>query len=388
VQTSSWQRVKLVIEQALAFPPAARPSFVAHACGNDSEILTEVESLLELADETADDFLETPPQLPPPLAPPQRIGQRFGPYRILRQLGRGGMGEVYLAVREDALQPQQREHAVLKMPRHDLDTPAMRRRLEHEGRLLGRLHHPGIALLRGTGVARTLPYLMLEHVDGIAIDEWCRRFALGPRQRIDLILALCDAVVHAHERGVAHRDIKAANVLVTPGGQPKLLDFGIAQPLHDTGDTAHAHTAHTDSEIDAEAGSAFSGECAAPEQVRNHPPRRSTDVYGLAALTYRLLTGHLPHDTSTHTTVIDTLRAICHDDPLLPSMRVLQGADPAEPGLPPPHALAALLRGEIDLLLSTALARNPAMRHQDVPSYAKALRQCRDRLAAAPAQAG
>lgn len=382
MQSSSWQRVKLVIEQALACPPATRSAFIASACGNDEEILTEVASLIELADEAADEFLETPAELPPPAAQPQRIGQRFGPYRILRQLGRGGMGEVYLAVREDALQPQQREHAVLKMPRHDLDTPAMRRRLEHEGRLLGRLHHPGIASLRGTGVARTLPYLMLEHVDGIAIDAWCRHAALDPFERIDLILALCDAVAHAHERGVAHRDIKAANVLVTPEGQPKLLDFGIAQALHDAGSAGRPEAG-----FEAEAGSVFSGECAAPEQVRNQPPRRSTDVYGLAALTYRLLTGHLPHDSSTHTTMIDTMRAICHHDPLLASVRVLQGEDTAEPGLPPPPALAALLRGELDLLLSTALARDPAMRPQDVPSYAKALRHRRDGLAAAPRRA-
>jgi len=389
LQSLHWHRVKLVVEQALGCPRAARAAFVAQACGDDDGVRTEVESLLEMADD--DDFLETPASLPPAPALPERIGQRFGAYRLERQLGRGGMGEVYLAARDDELLPARREQVVLKMPRQDLDTPEMRRRLEHEGRLLGRLHHPGIALLRGSGRARTLPFLMLEYVDGIAIDAWCRRHAIGVLQRIDLVIALCDAVAHAHERGVVHRDIKAGNVLVTAEGRPKLLDFGIAQPLNademepgmPSFGRQHGVRGATRDAIRREESdsAAFTGECAAPEQVRNQPSTTATDVHGLAGLAYRLLTGQTPHDSSTHTTVVDTMRAICHEDPLLASVRVRRSGCAPEPGLLPPDRMASLLHGDVDALLAAALSRDPQCRPRDALSLNRAFVRCRRTVA-------
>ena len=359
-----------------------RAAFVANACADDDSVRGEVESLLELSDD--DDFLETPASLPVAPKPPERIGQRFGAYRVQRQLGRGGMGEVYLAARDDELLPQRRERVVLKMPRHDLDTPEMRLRLEHEGRLLGRLHHPGIAQLRGSGRSRTLPFLMLEYVDGTAIGAWCRERSLGVLERIDLILALCDAVGHAHGRGVVHCDIKEGNVLVTADGQPKLLDFGIARPLgeDDAEPRSYALRRGKQAPRDRTPDSvAFTGECAAPEQVRNQPSTAATDIHGLGGLTYRLLTGQAPHDSATHTTVVDTMRAICHDDPMLASVRVRRTDGACEPGLPPADRMSALLRGDVDLLLATALARDPQRRHSDAVSFSRALSRCRRTVA-------
>ena len=389
MQSIHWHRVKLVVEQALARPRAARAAFIAESCSDDHGVRTEVESLLELADD--DDFLETPASLPPVPTQPERIGQRFGAYRVQRQLGRGGMGEVYLAARDDELLPERREQVVLKMPRHDLDTPEMRRRLEHEGRLLGRLHHPGIARLHGSGRARTLPFLMLEYVDGMTIDTWCRRHSIGVLERIDLIIALCDAVVHVHERGVVHRDIKAGNVLVTADGQPKLLDFGIAQPLDadevesvaaSFGRRRGLREAPRDAVRRNESDSAaFTGECAAPEQLRNQPSTAATDVHGLAGLAYRLLTGQTPHDSSTHTTVVDTMRAICHEDPLLASVRVRRCSGTPEPGLPPPERMASLLRGDVDVLFAAALSRDPQCRPPDAASFSRAFVRCRRTVA-------
>jgi serine/threonine-protein kinase len=285
-----WERIEDICFGAMQLGGEARSSYLDAHCGDDPALLREVEALLR-ASETRPDFLSRPvvsiepggmsTEGPGPVAP-----ERIGPYRIVRPLGHGGMGDVYLAVREgDGF-----SHTVaVKVIRRGFDTDRILRRFRQERRILAGLTHPNIAsLVDGGATADGRPYFVMEFVEGDTIDEYCEQRGLSVRARLELVRVVCSAVQHAHQNLVVHRDIKPANILVTREGVPKLLDFGIGKVLADEGE---------DSGVTVVEERALTPEYAAPEQLAGGPITTATDVFGLGMLLYRVLTGRLPWET-------------------------------------------------------------------------------------------
>lgn len=225
-----WNRLEQLFYTALDLPPADRTAYLDQACGGDSELRTEVESLLASANQTFG-FLQKPIEQAATGVTFKGQGQRIGPYQLIALLGEGGMGEVYLGVRADKLYTQE---VAIKLMRPGLkQAQAMLVRFSAERQILANLNHPNIARLLDAGITDDdAPYLVMEHVKGIPIDDYCREQQLDTDHRLELFRAVCGAVEHAHKNLVVHRDIKPANILVTPEGIPKLLDFGIAKLLN------------------------------------------------------------------------------------------------------------------------------------------------------------
>ena len=221
--------------------------------------------------------------LPSEAAPADRSGQAVGAYRLVERIGRGGMGEVYRAERQDAGYAQT---VAIKLLRRGLDSEDVVRRFVQERRILARLEHPGIARLIDGGMSSDgLPWRAMEPVEGVQITTWTQREALGLRARIGLLVSVCDALDYAHRRLIVHRDLKPSNVLVGADGAPKLLDFGIAKLLDQPEGEALTGTGVR----------VLSPAYAAPEQLAGEPIGIATDVYALGLLLYELLTGDLPH---------------------------------------------------------------------------------------------
>jgi serine/threonine protein kinase len=226
-------RVREVFEKAVELNGEEREAFLDDACADDAALRREVGSLLA-ADEASDGFLERPVvehrfDRSPDATGGERARRRIGHYRLLRRIGEGGMSEVYLAVRAD---DEYQKRVALKIVRHDLDRDDMLRRFRTERQILAGLDHPNIAkLLDGGTTEEGLPYFVMDYIDGVPIDEYADRHRLTVRERLDLFRTVCSAVQYAHQNLVIHRDIKASNILVTPDGVPKLLDFGIAKLL-------------------------------------------------------------------------------------------------------------------------------------------------------------
>ena len=215
-------------------------------------------------------------------------GRRVGPYRIVRPLGRGGMGAVYLAVRDD---DQFHKEVAIKTLKFELEGGPAVSRFRHERQILAHLEHPNIArLLDGGTTEQGTPYIVLEYVAGVPIASWCEQQQLSIEQRLRLFRQVCDAVQYAHQHLIVHRDIKPGNILVTADGVPKLLDFGIAKLL-DAGavDGVEALTATATGAL------LMTPDYASPEQVRGEAVSTATDVYSLGAVLYQLLTGQRPH---------------------------------------------------------------------------------------------
>jgi serine/threonine-protein kinase len=224
-----WQRLKRVFQGALEQAADARGAFLDRECAGDAEMRTEVESLLG-SHEEADGFLSRPAMEDAVRASvPALEGRRIGAYRILGEIGRGGMGVVYRAVRDDdAFQ----KTVALKVVRGQGGWSDVEHRLQRERQILARLQHPNIAAVFDGGTTdEGQPYLVMELVEGRPITEYCAAHALGTRARLEMIRAVCDAVQYAHRSLVVHRDLKPANILVGDDGRPKLLDFGIAKLL-------------------------------------------------------------------------------------------------------------------------------------------------------------
>jgi len=285
-----WARVSELFETASGLPASARPLFLDSACGGDAALRTEVESLLacDLPDDPALDIgvrraldgvaAEIRAAAPAP--------DRIGPYRVLSRIGEGGMGTVYLAER-DGDPP-----VAVKVIRGLIGEDGLRR-FRAERQMLASLQHPGIArLLDGGTTGGGLPYLVMEHVDGVPIDEYCARQALGVTDRIHLFRRVCDAVSHAHRSLVVHRDIKPSNILVAADGSPKLLDFGVAKLLSGDGTDADTPTAPS--------RRLLTPDYASPEQLHGSGPiTTSADVYSLGVLLCELVTGTRPEALST-----------------------------------------------------------------------------------------
>ncbi len=275
-----WQRIKEAFAQVAEQPASRRAAALDEACGGDLALRHEVESLLRAHDEPGpaiepDGFglaavMET--------VEPRYAGRRFGAYRIVRELGRGGMGTVLLAERADG---EFQRQVAIKVVRRSLADPDLLRRFRRERQILATLNHPHIAHLLDGGVSEDgEPFLVMEYVEGARLDEHCERAALDTRGRLALFLEVCRAVAYAHERAVVHRDLKPSNILVTTGGVPKLLDFGIAKLTEGEGDGQHTVTAFR----------AFTPDFAAPEQISGDLPLTpAVDVYSLGMVLAMLL---------------------------------------------------------------------------------------------------
>jgi serine/threonine-protein kinase len=299
------------------------------------------------------------------------VGRRIGPWEVVRLLGHGGMGSVFLARRADGAFTQQ---VALKLVRSGFATANLMRRFQSERRTLAALEHPNIArLLDGGTTDDDQPYLVMEYVDGVDVEAHCEAHELPLGERIELFLAVCAAVEHAHRNLVVHRDLKPGNVLVTAGGVPKLLDFGIAKLL--------AAEAEEETRVLTQAASTLGTIAfASPEQVRGEAVSTATDVYSLGVILYRLLTGKHPYALGS-APLAEVARIVCEVEPLPPSRAVLAGKDDAEA-----RRRARELRGDLDTIVLMALEKEAARRYPSVAAMAEDLRRHRDGLPIVAAQ--
>jgi len=329
------QRLAELFGQAIELPFAQRAEWVSQACGDDSALRGLLECLLS-ADAAAGDFLEPLPATVAAAAIDQlRDGPApsvFGPWRVLRALGSGGMGDVWLAERGDGEFEQRVAIKRLAWP-----TPGLLQRFRQERRILARLKHPGIAALIDGGVdASGVPYFVMEYVDGEPLLAHARTRSLDLRARLRLFARVCEAVRYAHQNLVVHRDLKPSNILVQADGTPKLLDFGIAKVLATTDQGERTAT------------QLLTPAYAAPEQFSGAPVTTATDVYALGVVLYELISGKRPQWAAAN----PGGDATGDRSPLPPS-----SANPGEP------IASRLLRGDLDRIALTALARDPQQRY-------------------------
>ena len=377
-----WMRVKALFAESLEQPDEARAAWLAQACAKDPALYQEVASLLEQRARSARIFGGDVQQLLRDLIPEAvadaRLGSRVGPYRLIGELGAGGMGRVYLAERADGQFAQQ---VALKLVRTEFASAEMKQRFLRERDTLARLAHPNIAQLHDGGVGEDgVPYFTLEYVAGVPITRWCDAHRADVRARVALLVKLCDAVQHAHRSLVVHRDLKPSNILVTDDGEPKLLDFGIAKPL--AGNPAGAALTNTDAQP-------MTRDFAAPEQVLGEPVTTATDIYALGVLLYLLLTGRMPYRRA-ELGQTSWIKAIIEDAPE-PMDDAVTRMQPADRGADATSAnademalasarsttapmLKRSLRGDLERIVQRALAKPPEARYPAASAMADDLR--------------
>jgi eukaryotic-like serine/threonine-protein kinase len=313
-----WQRVKTIAADAWAQPADQQAPYVHAAAGGDETVETEALSLLQAMGAVGQRF-DVPALAARDVCQaaaeviaagrPVVVGESIGPWRLIRELGRGGMAVVYLAERNDSDFVQR---AAIKLVRAAVDDEVLLGRFREERRILAALDHPLIArFIDGGTTAMGLPYVVMEYVEGIRIDAFCERRALAIRERVELFRKVCSAVHYAHQRLVVHRDLKASNILVDGDGRPKLLDFGIAKILDPAISVDLTRTL----------ARMVTPESASPEQIRGDVITTASDVYGLGVMLYRLLTGRSPYRTPIKSDA-EMMRAICDDPPVPPNTGV------------------------------------------------------------------
>lgn len=365
-----WRVVRALFDEALAREPARRAAFVRAAAAGDAALAREVVSLLAALDEEDDRFEQ------PAVAQlagraeartgPAMEGRRIGAYRVLREVGQGGMGSVYEAARAD---DQYRKRVAIKVIKRGMDSDLVVRRFRRERQILAGLEHPNIAALLDGGVTDDgQPYVVLEFVEGLAITEYCAARGLGVRGRLELFLQVCDPVQYAHRNLVVHRDLKPSNILVTDGGTPKLLDFGVAKLLG---------AEHEGDAPLTQAGlQAFTPEYASPEQLRGEPITTAADIYSLGVLLYELLTGQRPFEAGRRSRH-EMARIVGGQEPTRPSAAVPGGAG-SRTGLAEPARLRRELAGELDSIVLKAIAPTPQQRYSSAEALAEDVRRYLD----------
>jgi serine/threonine protein kinase len=353
-----WQVVSPYLDQALAMTDDERAAWLSALGEEDPALAAQLGALLDehrvLAEEG---FLENRRWALPDST--GLAGQTLGPYTLISQIGQGGMGSVWLARRSDGRFERQ---AAVKFVSIALAGRATEERFKREGSILGRLIHPHIAELLDAGIsAAGQPYLILEYVDGPTIDEYCDQHKLDLKTRVRLFLDVLAAVAHAHANLIVHRDIKPSNVLVTRGGEVKLLDFGIAKLLEGEGETGAATL------LTREGGSALTPQYAAPEQLTGQPVTTATDVYALGGLLYLLLTGHHPAGPGLHSPA-KLVKAIVETEPARASDTIASADDRAvaEGRGTTTEKLQRQLRGDLDTIIAKALKKVPGERYSSV----------------------
>lgn len=310
------------------------------------DLRAEVESLLRYLDDDSGP-LDRPPALDGRGA---YAGQRIGAYRVLRELGRGGMGVVLLAERED---PSFAQQVAIKLTRVSFQSEFYAHRFLEERQILATLEHPNIARLLDGGVTQDgTPYLVMQYVDGVPLQQWAEQQTASFRERIEAMLKICAAVAYAHENLVVHRDLKPGNVLVTASGEPMLLDFGTARLLEPAEQTGATQTSLP----------MITARYASPEQVAGLAGSARSDIYSLGVILYELLTGEWPYETESES-VPALLRAVSDREARRPS-RVAKQA-----------TVARQLAGDLDAILLKALDKKPERRYGSVSQFANDLRR-------------
>ncbi|HEV2798982.1 MAG TPA: protein kinase [Pyrinomonadaceae bacterium] len=326
-----WKQVEELFQAALDLPREERPKFIAEAGATDDALRKQVEALVAQYEE-AGDFIEepafaagnfTPSSTPFRTTQPTDFeedpmaGARVGAYKIVREIGRGGMGAVYLAVRADS---EYHKRVAIKLVKRGMDTDFILRRFRNERQILASLDHTNIARLLDGGTTETgLPYFVMEYIEGQPLYRYCDGEKLTIHERLRLFIQICNAVAYAHQNLVVHRDIKPSNILICADGTPKLLDFGIAKLLNPelSPDTLTPT---------ATAMRLMTPEYASPEQVRGEAATPASDIYSMGVLLYELLTGHRPYhfpNRSPH----EIARVICEEEPEHPSRVVMRPED-------------------------------------------------------------
>lgn len=394
MNAETWQQLKRVFHAALELAPEDRAAFLAQACDDKSELRLQVERLLRSHDD-AGLFLVSPAMVDAGVISAngqarvtdeeERVGQRIGPYEIIRELGHGGMGTVFLAVRAD---DQYRKQVAIKLVNRGMDTDLILRRFMMERQILANLEHPNIArLLEGGSTLDGLPYFVMEYIDGQPITDYCdaRRFTTA--ERLELFRQVCAALQYAHQNLVVHRDIKPSNILVTPEGVPKLLDFGIAKLLSPGWD---AETG----EATASMVRLMTPEYASPEQFRGLSITTASDVYSLGVVLYELLSGHHPYRLTSRQPE-EVARVILREEPEKPSTAgsrqkaeggrngtadheqrstdygILTSKTNQQSAIRNPKSL----RGDLDNIVLKALRKEPERRYASVQEFSEDIRR-------------
>jgi len=388
-QDARWMRVRDLFEQAIELPAHQRESFIDKNCAGDDSLRDELQALV------ASDLAHSKSPLTSAIGAAvdattrerrhELLGTVIGPYRLTSVLGHGGAGTVYLGERVDR---QYSAQVAVKVVEGAALHAEISRRFRAERQILANLNHPHIARLIDAGeTPQGFPYLVMEYVHGEPIHQYCDRLQLSLDERVSLLLKVCAAVHYAHQNLVVHRDLKPGNILVTPDGTPKLLDFGIAKLL-DTGDTAAemALTRLNDRIL--------TPEYASPEQILGQTVTTSSDVYALGVVLYELLTGLRPYKVSS-ASQLELERTICITDPARPSTAVREALLKLSDDPPPtrnihtvaeargttPMRLRSLLNGDLDAILLRALRKEPVHRYNSIEQFAADLRR---HLARAP----
>jgi serine/threonine protein kinase/tetratricopeptide (TPR) repeat protein len=380
-----WKQIRQLAEIALEEDLAQRSLLLKQACKDDDELRAEVESLIASC-EAAEGFLEAPAlvnasQLFAANFDRSIVGSMIGPYRVIREIGRGGMGAVYLAVRDD---DQYKKQVAIKLVRRGMDTDFIVDRFRHERQILASLDHPNIArLLDGGTTMDGLPYFVMEHIEGSPINQYCDDRSLSTTERVKLFQTVCSAVQYAHQNLVVHRDIKPSNIIVTPEGVPKLLDFGIAKLL--ARDAVGQSQAATVTMLRP-----MTPDYASPEQVLGRAITTAADIYSLGVLLYELLTGRRPYHIKRYTPQ-EIEEVICKQEPDKPSTAIhrveaVTDAGTAADTAPTPEAISAVreahpeklrrrLRGDLDNIVLMAMRKEPQRRYASVEQFSEDLRR-------------
>ncbi len=386
MKSERWQVVRETLDHAIALGAADRSPYLDKVCASDPDLRREVESLLLSHERAGSVFLkdravDVLDRSSGAMSKPTRVDRRIGVYQTVEEIGRGGMGEVYRAVRADGQYDQQ---VAIKLVRVGLDTSFILEHFRNERQILASLNHPHIArLLDGGTTEEGIPYLVMELVEGTPIDQYCDAHSLSITQRLQLFRQVCAAVQYAHQRLVIHRDIKPGNILVTADGTTKLLDFGIAKILDSSGS------------FETTVARPMTPEYASPEQIRGETITTSTDVYSLGVVLYELLAGHSPYRVTTGTSH-ELTRVISEVEPEPPSTAILRSALNGTMAAPPeqtptpesvshtregsPARLRRRLAGDLDNIVLKAVRKEPQRRYASVEQFSEDIRRHLEKL--------